>query len=33
MDIGSISRFVLKHKAWVGGFWLGIVVAAIAWMP
>ncbi|CAN5857456.1 hypothetical protein BH24CHL3_BH24CHL3_10530 [soil metagenome] len=35
MDVGSISRFVLKHKVkvWVGGFWLAVVVAAIALMP
>jgi RND superfamily putative drug exporter len=33
MKIGSISRFVLKHKIWVGGFWLATVVLAIAMMP
>jgi len=33
MDIGSISRFVLRHKAWVASFWLIVVAASIALMP
>src|SRR5680860_565669 len=33
MDIGSISRFVLKHKAWVASFWLVVTIASVALMP
>ncbi|MDQ3443098.1 MAG: MMPL family transporter, partial [Chloroflexota bacterium] len=33
MDVGTVSRFVLRHKAWVAGFWLAMVVVAVALMP
>jgi len=33
MNIGSVSRFVLRHKAWVASFWLAVTVAAVALMP
>jgi len=33
MNVGAISRFVLKHKAWVGGFWAAVVVISILAMP
>ncbi|MBA2468913.1 MAG: MMPL family transporter [Chloroflexia bacterium] len=33
MNIGSISRFVLRHKAWVASFWLAVTVASVALMP
>lgn len=33
MNIGRISRFVLRHKEMVAGFWLVIVFASSALMP
>ncbi len=33
MNIGSISRFVLNHKAWVAGFWLVVTIASVAALP
>ena len=33
MNVGSISRFVLKHKALVATFWLAVTIAAVALMP
>lgn len=32
MTVGSISRFVLKHKAMVATFWLVVTIAAVALM-
>ena len=33
MNVGSISRLVLKHKALVAIFWLAVTIAAVALMP
>ncbi|MEJ7901159.1 MAG: MMPL family transporter [Thermomicrobiales bacterium] len=33
MNVGSISRFVLKHKPWVIGFWLTLVALAVVLTP
>ena len=33
MNVGSISRFVLRHKALVSLFWLAVVIASVVLMP
>ena len=33
MNIGSISRFVLRQKVWVASFWLIVTITSIATLP